>query len=143
MSWLREKYLKYEELIVYVIFGAMATIVDWGVYTLLYSYAQWPDVLAPWSATISKGTGWFTAMVFAFFTNKTFVFKSNNWSSDVVWPEFIKFAGCRIGSGLLDMCTIMVTVDILGWNPYIMPAISAVVVALINYFFTKFLFKKR
>lgn len=143
MAWLREKISKYEELIVYIIFGAMATVVDWGVYTLLYSFVQWPAWVSPWSATISKGTGWLVAMVFAFFTNKAFVFKSNNWSAEVVWPEFIKFAGCRIGSGLLDMCTIMVTVDILGWNPYIMPVISAVVVALINYFCTKILFQKK
>ena len=142
MVWLRKMFAKYEELIIYVIFGAMATAVDWLVYLPLYNWMQWPDFLAPWTATISKAISWFVAMLFAFFTNKTFVFKSRSWSARVAWPEFMKFAGCRIGSGLLDMAAIMLTVDILGWNGNLMVVLVAVVIALINYFCTKILFKK-
>lgn len=142
MSWLRKMFFKYEELIIYIIFGALATAVDWAVGSLMYSFLPWPGVLAPWSGTLSKGTAWLVAMLFAFFTNKSFVFKSNNWSADVVWPEFLKFLSCRIGSGLLDICTVLITVDVLGWNYYIMVISSAIFVALINYFTTKLLFKK-
>ena len=143
MAWIRKIYTKYEELIIYVIFGFLATVVDWAVYLPLYNWVQWPDFLGPWTATISKAISWLVAMLFAFFTNKTFVFKSNNWSAEAVWPEFIKFASCRIGTGLLDMLVIMLTVDILGWNGNVMVILSAVVIALINYFCTKFLFKKK
>ena len=143
MSWLRKIFTKYEELITYVIFGTLATVVDWSVYIPLYNWVQWPDVLAPWSATISKASGWLAAMLFAFFTNKMFVFKSRSWSVNVAGPEFLKFLSCRIGSGLFDMLAIMITVDILGWNGNIMVVIIAVIVALFNYFGTKFLFKKK
>ena len=142
MAWIKKTYSKYEEFIVYVFFGALATAVDGSVYYLLYNYVNWGE-LAQWSASISKATAWTVAMLFAFFTNKPFVFKSHDWSANVVLQQFAKFLGCRVGTGLLDIGTLLITVDILGWNGNVMYIFSAVVVALLNYIGSKLLFKKK
>lgn len=142
MVWIRRMYAKYEEIIAYLFFGALTTAVNWAIYIPLYNLVTWPDSVAGWSGTISKAVAWIVAVLFAFFTNKPFVFKSRDWSASVVWPEFIKFMGCRIGSGLLEIGFIGLTVDFLRWNGNLMNVLITVLVVILNYIGSKWLFKK-
>ena len=77
-------------------------------------------------------------------TNKPFVFRSHDWSAGVVWPEFTKFVGCRLGSGALETGILFVTVDWLALNGNVMKLITSVLVVILNYVASKLLvFRKK
>lgn len=114
------------DIIAYLLFGVLTTVVNFLVYTPLY---QWVG----FSAVVSNCISWIAAVIVAFATNKPFVFKSYNWSLKVVIPEFGKFIGCRIGSGLLETAILWLTVDFLGWSGLLMKIIASVFVVIINY----------
>lgn len=132
MEKLLERYRKHKDVVVYLFFGVLTTVVNYLVYLPLYNVLQW-------SATISNIAAWIVAVLFAFFTNKPFVFGSHDWSKSVVIPELGKFLGCRISSGLLETLMVFFTIDILGLNGNIMKVIVSIVVVIINYFGSKFL----
>ena len=127
---------KYWDVLTYLFFGVLTTVVNYLVYLPCYN-------LLHWSAGLSNVLAWIVAVAFAFMTNKPFVFKSHDWSWRVVCPELSKFVGCRIGSGVLETGILLVTVDILYWNGNVMKLVTAVLVIILNYIGSKFLvFKK-
>ena len=123
---------KYRDVLSYLFFGVLTTVVNYLIYLPCYN-------LLGWSAGVSNVLAWIVAVAFAFSTNKPFVFKSRDWSMDVVWPELIKFVGCRIGSGVLETATLFICVDWLDWNGNIWKLITAVLVIILNYIGSKFL----
>ncbi len=128
---------KYWDILTYLFFGVLTTAVNYLVYLPCYN-------LLGWSAGFSNILAWIVAVAFAFVTNKPFVFKSHDWSWNVVWPELTKFVGCRIGSGFLETGILLVCVDMLNWNGNVMKLITAVLVIVLNYIGSKFLvFKKK
>ena len=130
-------YRKYEEAIVYLFFGGLTTVVNYLVYLPCY---YWFGL----GGGVSNVIAWVVAVAFAFFTNKPFVFKSNDWSAPVVFPELGKFVGCRIGSGVLETIIIVVTVDLLAWNAAVWKLATSVLVVILNYFGSKLLvFRKK
>ncbi len=127
---------KYWDILSYLFFGGLTTVVNFIVYFPCY---EWLGI----SAAISNAIAWVVAVAFAYLTNKPFVFRSHDWSLATVVPELTKFVGCRIGSGLLETVIIFVTVDYLGWNGIIWKVITSVVVVILNYVASKLLvFKK-
>lgn len=127
---------KYADVLSYLIFGALTTAVNYLIYLPCYN-------LLGWSAGFSNIIAWIGAVAFAFLTNKPFVFKSHDWSWNVVWPELTKFVGCRIGSGVLETGILLITVDWLGWDGNVWKLITAVLVVILNYIGSRFLvFKK-
>ena len=123
---------KYGDVLAYLIFGALTTLVNYLIYLPCYN-------LLHWSAGISNAVAWVGAVAFAFLTNKPFVFKSRDWSWKVLWPELTKFLGCRIGSGVLETAIIFLTVDMLAWNGNVIKIITSVLVIILNYFGSKLL----
>lgn len=127
---------KYWDVLAYLIFGVLTTVVNYVVYLPLYNGAGL-------SATVSNAIAWVVAVAFAFLTNKPFVFKSHDWSAKTVFPELGKFLGCRIGSGLMETGILFVAVDLLHWDGNIMKLVTSVLVIILNYVGSKLLvFKK-
>ena len=136
MQTIKKLILKYWDILSYLFFGGLTTLVNFLVYFPCYNYLGL-------SATASNVIAWAVAVAFAYLTNKPFVFRSHDWSWKTVGLELAKFVGCRIGSGLLETAAIFLTVDILGWNGNLMKVILAVVVVILNYVASKLLvFKK-
>lgn len=128
--------VKYYDLITYVIFGVLTTAVNYLVYLPCYN-------LLGLSASVSNVISWMVAVAFAFLTNKPFVFRSYDWSGKVVWPELVKFVGCRIGSGVLETMILLLTVDVLRWDGNVWKLITGILVVVLNYIGSKLLvFKK-
>lgn len=127
---------KYREIILYLIFGVLTTLVNWCVYYPLFNVLHLP-------AIVSNVVAWAAAVLFAFVTNKPFVFDSKDWSWGTTLPEFVKFMGCRIGSGVLESIFILITVDLLALNGNLMKIIISVVVVVVNYIGSKLLFRKK
>ena len=123
---------KHWDILSYLFFGGLTTVVSFVTYTLLYHYAGL-------SAAVSNGISWVAAVAFAYLTNKPFVFKSHDWSMKTVLPELGKFVVCRIGSGLLETGLLALTVDFLGWNGIVMKIIASVLVVILNYIGSKLL----
>ncbi len=134
MENLKKLYFQYKEIILYVFFGGLTTLVNWAVHFPVY---QATDM-----AWFSTAVAWTVAVLFAFFTNKPFVFESHDWSKQVVIPEFLKFIGCRVGSGVMELLLMGITVDFLHWNGIVMKIAISVFVIILNYIGSKWLFKK-
>ena len=128
---------KYEEVISYLFFGGLTTVVNYLVYLPCYNLLQI-------SGAVSNVIAWVAAVAFAYLTNKPFVFKSHDWSAKTVLPELTKFVSCRVGSGLLETAIIFVTVDCLSWNGNIIKIVTSVLVVVLNYIASKLVvFRKK
>lgn len=123
---------KHWDMVSYLFFGVLTTVVNYLVYLPLYN-------LLGISAAVSNIIAWAAAVAFAYVTNKPFVFKSHDWSMKTVLPELGKFVGCRAASGGLETVLILLTVDILGWNGNIWKLIISVLVVILNYVSSKLL----
>lgn len=127
------KYLmRYKEILIYLFFGCLTTTVNYMVYFPCYNWLRF-------SAAVSNAIAWAVAVIFAYLTNKPFVFRSNNWSWEVVMPELLKFVGCRFGSGLMETLGMWLFVDLLKWNGSWMKIILSVLVVVLNYVFSKWI----
>lgn len=127
---------KHWDIITYLFFGVLTTIVNYLVYLPVYN-------LLGFSAAVSNGIAWVVAVAFAYLTNKPFVFKSNDWSRETVVPELTKFVGCRVASGLAETAILFLAVDLIGWNGNIWKLVTNILVVIMNYFGSKLLvFKK-
>lgn len=123
---------KYWDIISYLFFGVLTTLVNYFIYFPLYNWLRL-------SATVSNLIAWIFSVAFAYLTNKPFVFKSRDWSKETVIPELTKFVGCRLGSGALETAIIWLTVDMLQWNGNLMKILISVLVVALNYVGSKWL----
>ena len=123
---------KHWDILSYLFFGVLTTIVNFLVYFPLFN-------LLHFSATVSNTVAWAAAVAFAFLTNKPFVFQSHDWSLTVVVPELVKFLGTRIGSGFLETAVMFLSVDVLSWDGNITKVAVSVLVVVINYVGSKLL----
>lgn len=129
-------YQKYRELIVYVFFGGLTTLVDFGVYALM------TDLLCL-DIVPANIIAWAAAVIFAYATNKTIVFGDRNNSFKAVTAQFISFAGMRAASGGLSTLLLWIFAELYSFNDMIVKAVVAVAVIILNYIFSKlFIFKK-
>lgn len=128
---------KYWDLVSYLFFGVLTTVVNYLIYLPVYNYLGF-------SAAVSNMIAWVGAVAFAYLTNKPFVFRSHDWSAKVVFPELTKFISCRLASGVLETAILFVTVDCLRWNGNIWKLITQVLVVIFNYVGSKLLvFRKK
>ena len=132
MKKIRDLITRYYDILAYLFFGGLTTVVNYLVYLPCYN---WWHI----SAGVSNMIAWVFAVAFAFLTNKPWVFKSHDWSAKTVWPELTKFVGCRVGSGVLETVVLWLTVDTLTWNGNWMKLITSVFVVVANYFGSKFI----
>jgi len=128
-SKIRNLCIKYRDIIVYLLLGVLTAIVTMSVYI--------PMVLATDSATLSNVVSWVAAAIFAYVTDKPWVFHSYDWSFKVVGPEFLKFTGSRIFSLLIETAIVYYFADYLSFNAIIVKALASLIVVVINYFASK------
>ena len=122
---------KYRSEIIYLIFGVLTTLVNYIVYRPCLHYLH--------SASVSNSIAWVFAVIFAYLTNKPFVFQSHDWSMKVVAPEFVKFVGTRVASWLVETGILFLAVDMLQWNGIVWKLITSVLVVVLNYVGSKLL----
>ena len=130
MKKIHKLLMQHKDILAYLFFGCMTTLVNYLVYFPCYNWLQM-------SAVLSNVIAWAAAVAFAFLTNKPFVFKSNDWSRKVVLPELVKFVGCRAGSGLLETLSMWLFVDLLAWNGNWMKIIVSILVLCLNFIASK------
>ena len=137
----KELFKKYEEIIVYLIVGVMTTIVSWTcmffVNIVIFGNPLYPTATENFILSV---VNWTAGVLFAYPTNRKFVFKSQD---PKIWTEFIKFVASRISTLILDILVRQV-LGLLGVDVFITTLISAVLVIIGNYIFSKLLvFRKK
>jgi putative flippase GtrA len=134
---LKELFHKYKEVISYLVFGVATTVVNIAVFFIC------KDVFGI-DYKISNAIGWFLSVLFAFFTNKYFVFASQHVNLLAFFKEMILFYWYRILSFVIDMALMVVMIEWLHISDFWAKMVTQVVVIVLNYFFSKFfIFKKK
>ena len=138
MKKIIELYKKYQEIINYLIVGVLTTVVSLVTYYICVLTIFNPeDALELQLANIIS---WICAVLFAYITNKIFVFKSKNRN---IIKEISSFVGARVLTLILDMLIMFIMVTTLGINDKVSKLVVQVVVTILNYVFIKiFVFKK-
>lgn len=137
-NWCWDMYRKYKEIVNYLIVGGLTTVLALGVY-----YGCVLTFLDPKNEIqlqIANILSWIAGVVFAYYTNRIFVFESKEQNKV---KEAGKFVGSRLITLFMDMAIMAIGVSLLKFNDKIMKLFSQVVITISNYVFSKlFVFKK-
>lgn len=127
-------YKKYDEIIKYLIFGVLTTVVSIASYAIFTRICH-IDIY------ISNILSWIVSVTFAFITNKIYVFKSKNKK---LLTEAVKFYISRVASLVIELIIMYLLVNIIHINDMISKVIVQVIVIILNYVFSKiFVFKNK
>ena len=139
MEKIKEMYLKYKEIINYLIFGVLTTVVSLAVYYIcVYTFLNPENVV---QLQIANIISWVAGVAFAYVTNRKFVFESKEENK---LKEAGKFVTSRITTLLMDMVIMFIGVTLCKFNDKIIKLISQVVVIVMNYLLSKIIvFKKK
>ncbi len=143
MDRLKALYIRYREIVSYLFFGVLTTVVSWATYALFVGLLKLP-------VNAGNFLSWVCAVSFAFVTNKLWVFRSKGW----VWPVWLKeaaaFFGGRLFSGLVEieglplLMRLGLDQPLFGIDGFAAKIVISVVVIILNYFLSKFLaFRKK
>lgn len=142
---------KYKELILYIVFGGLTTAVNFVAFWICGRFLGEDLYL------VSNAIAWFISVVFAYITNKLFVFEAKDFSLKVLIKEILAFFGARIFSFGVEEGGLWLMIDLLKFGEFsinvfgfeiggqlIAKLVLAVVVVILNYFASKFvIFKKK
>lgn len=135
---IKELYMKYKEVINYLIVGVLTTVVSLAVY--YGCVLTFLDPQSPFQLQVANILSWIVAVTFAYFTNRKYVFESKN---EKMLQEAAKFYASRLSTLAMDMAIMFVGVTVLHFDDKIVKLIVQVVVIVGNYLLSKFLvFKK-
>jgi putative flippase GtrA len=119
-------FLRHKDIILYLIFGVLTTVVNYLVYLPCYNYLEL-------SSVTSNCIAWCVAVAFAFLTNKPIVFRSHDWSAKTLLPELGKFVSCRVATGVMETLILFVAVDLAHLDGNILKIFTNIAVIILNY----------
>ena len=115
-----------KNIIPYIVFGLLTTVVNYMFYFPLF-------YLADFSALVSNTIAWFFSVLFSFFANKFFVFKSPDLSVKRVSYELLCFFGARLVTGVLETVILFILVDIFDMSGLIWKLAVSCLIVICNY----------
>ena len=128
---------KYKDVIPYAIFGVLTTLVNIASYWLC-AHALGMPVMA------STIIAWILAVLFAYVTNRKWVFLSEAKGRRAIVKEMVSFFACRLATGLVDWACMFLFVDVLHWNDVLIKTGANILVIALNYIASKLIiFKKQ
>lgn len=137
MKRVKTLYGKFEEVISYLIFGGLTTAVNISVFFLC-------DTILGMNYLVANVIAIVASILFAFFTNKKYVFKTQTATFKESLSEFIRFCAFRLLSAVFDMLSMWLMVDGLGADTTIAKIVTQIIVVILNYAFSKwFIFKQQ
>jgi putative flippase GtrA len=125
----------YREIAAYGIFGVLTTLVNIAAYWLL---AHPLGISTIFSTVIA----WTAAVLFAYATNRRWVFHSGARTRREILKELLAFFACRIATGVLDVALMYVFVELLGFNDLYVKTASNIIVIVGNYLASKWIIFK-
>ena len=129
---------QYREIIVYLIVGVLTTIVSWAAYAVCKLFLSVDDPIQMQAAVIIR---WSAGVIFAYFTNRAYVFQSKDPNR---LKEVVSFVSSRLLTLALETVIMQTLPSKFGVNDWIATFIAAVLVTVTNYVLSKFIvFKKK
>ena len=150
MEKLKALWTKYKEIITYLIFGVLTTVVSWGSYAIFALLLEKTNLGTTTTVSIANVLSWIFAVAFAYVTNKLWVFESKSWKPSIVWKEIVTFVTARLATGVLEWVGVPFLVGI-GMDQTIFGVKGAwakilvsILVVILNYIFSKLIiFRKK
>ena len=137
METIIKLYRKYEEGISYLFWGGVTFVLSM---VLFYLLAVKMDIYEQVSNVLS----WVICVVFAYLTNRTFVFKSKVKGFKNIFVEFKDFISARVLTLVAENILLFILIDLLTMNNMVAKLIGQVMVIVSNYFLSKlWIFKKK
>lgn len=134
MKKIKELFFKYKEIIMYLIIGVLTTVVNYITFVIVTNFFE---------EHISNIIAWIVSIIFAYFTNKLYVFESKSFKIDVIKKEIPSFVSSRIATLILEELILFIFVTKLEFNKYIIKLIANIIVIILNYILSKLMvFKK-
>jgi len=130
MNWFKKIFIKDQEIFKYILFGVLTTVVNIAVFFLF-------DTVLNFSYIIANAISIIVAILFAFFTNKKYVFKAKSQSWKLAFKEFYLFVGLRSVSGLFDMLSMWMLVDFMNLETNLSKILTQFIIVVLNYIFSK------
>ena len=129
-------FLNYET-VSYLLFGGLTTVVALGTYALFLFYFGM-------SVAVAGAGSNALAIIFAFVTNKMFVFESPGWGAKVLLPELVKFGASRAFTSVIETLVLVLMVDALGLNAMVVRLFTMVIIQVVgNYVLSKWVVFRR
>ena len=128
-------FAKYKQTILYLIFGVLSTIVNILTYAFCTRNLNIEFLISNWIA-------WIVAVLFAYITNKFFVFESKETNIKFLIKELSSFVSCRLLSGIIEMILMYIMIRLMSLNDFIVKIITNVVVVILNFIFSKLIIFK-
>lgn len=129
---------KYQEIIMYLIFGVLTTLIS--IITYFIFTHTFLDATNSLELQIANVLSWIISVTFAYVTNRIFVFASKNKN---ILKEVASFFSSRIVTLLIDMFLMFILVTCLHYNDTISKILVQVIVIIGNYILSKLIvFKK-
>ena len=129
---LRTLLQKHREIVSYIFWGVMTTAVNYAAYFLLRNVFLVPLVAG-------NAAAWAVSVLFAYFVNKLFVFRSKDWAWRVAVRELWQMVASRIFSLGLETGILWLFVEKLLLNEFIVKLAANVLVVIVNYVLSKFI----
>ena len=148
-GFVKRMFVKHKEIIMYLIFGVLTTVVSWGSYAIFEKVFKEAIVDVNVLVAVSNVLSWVTAVLFAYITNKLFVFESKSFKPTVLFKEIGLFVGSRLLSGAVEWVGVPLLVwlglnqTIFGIEGMLSKVLVSVIVVILNYILSKLIvFKK-
>lgn len=125
---LRPLVLKYQELVSYMVFGGLTTLVNLLIYFALNRFINY---------LIANVIAWTGSVIFAFFTNKAFVFQEARWDCRSLLRQGAAFALTRLLSLGVEEGLLLLFAELLQFNKIAVKILAQVIVVLLNYLASK------
>ena len=125
-----------KEILNYLIFGVLTTLVNYVSYfgaTKLFEI----------NYLVANVIAWFISVVFAYVTNKFWVFENKSVEVRYLVKEISLFVSARVMSGGMETLFLFVFVSLMGFDDGIIKIIASVFVVVFNYFFSKLIIFKK
>ena len=115
----------------YLFIGVCTTVVNLAVFTVLCRLVHMDVNLANFISIV-------TAILFAYVTNKLYVFRSHCASFGELAAECVKFCGARVATMAIEMGGVFLIYKMFGFDELIAKCCTQVFVVIGNYFISKF-----
>jgi len=129
---IKKHFEKYKSVISYLFFGVLTTLVNIVTYNSLYYKLDVSNVK-------SNIAAWVLAVLFAYITNKLYVFNSRSWGPSYLFREIFLFFSARFITGLIDTAIMYIAVDLMGQEAFVWKLLTNIIVVVLNYVASKFL----
>ena len=126
-------YEKYKEQLLYLFFGALTTVVSLGRFALFTKVIPCDELLA-------NVISWLLAVLFAFLTNRTWVFQSD--AQENFPKQMLSFYLGRVATLLMEEALLLIFVKVLHWDAMLVKLAAQILIVIANYVISKlFIFK--